>query len=270
MRGVYETRNKIVRHLSRELSSDYIIVGAPDHPLLLRATDVIVGGRASLTAVITPTAEELRRPRDFEARVLLNMMAMPPNTKFVFLGAEMPSILKYRRFSGEISIEDQGWRQDLLKIVNQLPTSQEVERAEKQQKRAESRFAETYRLARVLQRRAKHLELEEAGQRDRRPKRDRIYDGVEAAFFVGTPAIQAIARLTSEGAHRWYGEIEGEPGPISSPASALLADNYPQRIGDPNKILRAAAFAGWVISPSHSGRSVHELGELIERHTRLK
>ncbi len=198
------------------------------------------------------------------------MLALPPNTKFAFVGEKLPTLSRGRKFVAEISLEDRGWKRDILTVSEQLGTSRQVDKAEALQKRAESRFAETYRLVKVLQRRAKKFQFEETKSRDHRPKRDIISNDVNAAFFDGTPAIDAIAKLTFEGAGRWYDDIEGEPGPVPFPAAALFADSYPKRPGDPNKVLRAAAFAGWVISPLSVDRPIEEIGELILKYTRLE
>lgn len=137
--------------MERELGGDFIVVGAPDHPLLLRPADVIVGGRSSLTAVMTPTVHEARRPEIFEARLTLNMMALPPNTKFVFVGREHLKFSAGRVFAAELSIDDSNWTRELLSISQQQSTYRQVGRAQKLQRICEARFADTYRLARVLQ-----------------------------------------------------------------------------------------------------------------------
>jgi hypothetical protein len=267
--SVHNTRRQAVQYLGRELGGDFIVIGAPDHPLLLRPADVIVGGRANLTAIFTPTVQELRRPEYFQARVTLNMMALPPNTKFVFVGSEMPKSSSDQRFAAEISLEDRGWTLDLLKILSQPGTHRRLKEATFLQRRAESRFAETYRLARVLQRKGRKSLPKESSPRDNRPRYDRIHNNIDAAFFSGTVSSEAVAQISLKNAHRWYADFDGEPGPTQSPASAIFADSYPQRAGDPNKVLRAAAFAGWVISPTLI-LSLDEVGELVERYTSLK
>jgi selenocysteine lyase/cysteine desulfurase len=108
--------------------------------------------------------------------------------------------------------------------------------------------------------------LKENIPRDNRPRFDRIHKDINAAFFDGMASAEAVARVSLENVHRWYEDFDGEPGPSQSPASAMFADSYPQRNGDPNKILRAAAFAGWVITPT-STLSLDEIGDLIERYT---
>ena len=136
--------------------------------------------------------------------------------------------------------------------------------------RSEERFADTYRLARVLRRGFKADTRDRGEQPSRKPSRDRISEEVEAAFYQETPTLGAVSHLTVLEADRWYGLIDGEVEPRYSAANALFVPNYPEVRGDPDKALRAAAFAGWVMAPTHSKRSFDDVGELIERYTRLK
>jgi hypothetical protein len=48
-----------------------------------------------------------------------------------------------------------------------------------------------------------------------------------------------------------------------------IAD-YPRIPGDPDKVLRASAFAGWVFAPSDPTRSLARLSELVARYARLR
>ena len=83
------------------------------------------------------------------------------------------------------------------------------------------------------------------------------------------PCVPAIATLALEGAERWFALDDGEPLPVDRAAGAVFADSYPVSRGDPDKVLRAAAFAGWVLAPRHGKRSQSEVAELIARYARL-
>ncbi|WP_171726010.1 hypothetical protein [Ruegeria sp. HKCCD6604] len=268
-KSVYDVRRNVAKLLNGELSNEYVVVAAPDHPLLLRPADVVIGGQGGLTAIVTPTQNELRRPQEFSDRIVLNMMALPPNTNFVFLGSDMPKFSGKLKFAAEISPEERSWKRDLQLVSSQSQTTREVERAEKYQKLSAARFADAYRLARALQRGRKNFDQNSKSGTVRKVKRDLIANEIEGAFFDGIPALQSIAELTFEGARRWYQDLDGEPAPKSAPAGALFSDVVPARPGDPNKVLRAAAFAGWIIAPMASSRAMDEVGELIARHTRL-
>lgn len=262
-------RAEVARNLRNALGDDFVVIEAPDHPLVLRSVDVLAGGRAGLTAVIMANAEEVRRPKLLTSRVILNMVALPSNTNFVYLapsgGSKAPSL----SFAAELNEDDQRWKRELVRIVAEPQHLTRRRSAEKMQQRSESRFADTYRLARILHHRSKA----ETGQRpprsSRSPSRDMISGEVEAAFFYGTPSVPALAHLTWEGAERWFDTPDGEPTPTPAPAAAAFVDGYPRSPGDPDKVLRAAAFAGWVLAPARSPRSVEQIGDLVLRYTRL-
>ncbi|MEX6506459.1 hypothetical protein [Jiella sp. M17.18] len=254
------------------MTSDFVVVAAPDHPLVLRSVDLLVGGRSGLTAVMMSTAEERRRPALFTARLALNMMALPPHTTFVRVvhEADEPSGAD-NAFAAELELGARGTQPALLRIANVPSHSRQLDRAEKAQKRSEERFANTYRLARVLRRDFEAKEgPERGGLASRNPSRDRIGSQVDAAFFSATPTLAAMNSLAMSEAGRWYDIVDGEAEPRNATANALFVPDYPEVRGDPDKALRAAAFAGWVVAPLRSKRSLDDVGILIERYARLK
>ncbi len=264
-------RNDISRRLAQSLTNDFVVVAAPDHPLVFRSVDVLVGGRSALTAVMMSNAEERRRPELFSARLALNMMALPPHTTFVRLVADDDEPSKVdNAFAAELELGARGTQTALLRIANTPSQSRQRDRAEKAQRHSEERFASTYRLARVL-RRGFEAEAgqERGGPASRNPSRDRIGQ-VDAAFFSAMPTLAAMNSLTMAEVGRWYGIVDGEAEPRNTNANALFVPDYPEVRGDPDKALRAAAFAGWVVAPSRSKRSLDEVGVLIERYARLK
>lgn len=268
---VAKRRLDLARNLSRSLGGDFVVVAAPDHPLVMRSVDLLIGGRAGLTAIMMSTAEERRQPKLFDARLTLNMMALPPHTAFVRVVADdEPAIKGDSTFAAEFSLNDKRVHAELTKLAETPPQTRRVGEAEKAQRRAESRFAGTYRLARVLRWKAKNDRDNFSARVSRVPSRDRLGNDVEAAFFADRPTLGAVAHLTMSDADRWYDIVEGEVQPKFSTASALFVSVYPNVSGDPDKALRAAAFAGWVMSPMQSRMSPDEVGDLIERYTRLK
>ncbi|MEP9380416.1 hypothetical protein ABLE91_27215 [Aquabacter sp. CN5-332] len=270
--SVVERRNELARRLAQSLTNDFVVVAAPDHPLVLRSVDLLIGGRSGLTAVMMSTAEERRQPALFAARLALNMMALPPHTTFVRLVHEddEPSGAD-NAFAAELELGARGTQPALLSIANAPAHSRHRDRAEKAQKRSEERFANTYRLARVLRRGFEAKEGQErGGPASRNPLRDRIGNGVDAAFFLATPTLAAMNSLAMSEAGRWYDIVDGEAEPRNVTASAIFVPDYPEVRGDPDKALRAAAFAGWVLAPSRSMRSLDDVAVLIERYARLK
>jgi hypothetical protein len=246
-----------------------MVVAAPDHPFLMRSVDLLISGRTGLTAVMMSTVEERRQSKLFEARLTLNMMALPPHTTFVRVVVDdgEPTITA-DVFAGEFGERDA--HSALLRLANTRLPFRRVDRARKAQKLSEERFADTYRLARVLRRGFKAEDDHQKGYRSGKTLRDRISNEVEATFYYETPTLGAVSHLTALEAHRWYGIIDGEVEPRPSAANALFVPNYPEVSGDPDKALRAAAFAGWVMAPTHSRRTFDDVGKLIERYTRLK
>jgi hypothetical protein len=85
MASVYELRHRLERTLRRELPSSYLIVSGPDHPLLLRAPDLLVAGEGKLSAVFIPTAHERRNPEDLRARLILSRLALPRDTRPILI-----------------------------------------------------------------------------------------------------------------------------------------------------------------------------------------
>lgn len=267
--SVAARRIELARRLTRSLSGDFMVVAAPDHPLLMRSVDLLIGGRTGLTAVMMSTVEERRRTRLFEARLALNMMALPPHTTFVRLvvGDDEPT-KSADVFAAEF--DERNAQSALVKLANTPPQSRRLDQARKAQKRSEQRFADTYRLARVLRWGFRADADDRSGQPSRKPLRDRISNEVEATFYQETPTLGAVSNLTVLEADRWYSIINGEVEPRYSAANALFVPNYSEVTGDPDKALRAAAFAGWVMAPTQSRRTFYDVGELIERYTRLK
>lgn len=257
-------------HLRRALGEDFVVVDSPDHPLVMRSVDVLAGGRAGITAIMMETVEEAKKPKLFAARLTLNKVALPPNTNFIYISKNGSDQLKNSLFSTELTFDSRRWRDDLARIITNPQILDQPRTSERWQKRAESRFADTYRLARALQRRRKRDLDQYYPRSSRSPARDLISNNIEGAFFYGVPSLPALTHLTFEGAERWYNTPDGEPVPTTVPAGAAFADGYPRSPGDPDKVLRAAAFSGWVLAPTHSNKSMDQIGELVFRFTRLK
>jgi hypothetical protein len=85
MAGVYHRRFALAGLLRRELSSDFIVMRGPDHPLLLQDADVLTGGNGILTGLFTPSAAERQRPSLLRSRLILNRLALPLSTHCVLV-----------------------------------------------------------------------------------------------------------------------------------------------------------------------------------------
>ncbi|MBC2653609.1 hypothetical protein [Novosphingobium aerophilum] len=217
------------------------------------------------------TVEERRRPDLFEGRLKLNAMALPSHTTFVrMVEGDETSWSEKDAFEAEIDFADRAALLDLVNLAARTPGLRRKDIGARYQVEAESRFAETYRLARVLRRGARKFSFENEEIRVRaRVKRDVVND-IDSAFFAATPNSTALSRLMLEGGSRWYTMQDGVTVPSNGPAGAAFLNKYPTSSGDPDKVMRAAAFAGWVLAPIHSGKSLEEIADLVQRYTRLK
>lgn len=274
MRGtIYERRRTIGDQLRRALDGEFIVVAAPDHPLVMRPVDVLVGGRSGLTAIVMPTVEEVRRPKLLQTRVTLNKLALPPEANFVYVSEPPEKIVSAgHEFAAVLSLSDPD-------VINELKSIAAAPRRSLRQadiitfrQLAEGRFADTYRVARIAQRwfhRPREAPSLAQG-RSRRASRDRLGSGLEGAFFASLPTSGAIVDLSIEGVERWFQLAGGQPVPTNEPAGIAFAPDYPRIPGDPDKVLRASAFAGWVFAPSDPTRSLARLSELVARYARLR
>jgi hypothetical protein len=82
---VYSKRRVLAAELVRTLRHNFVVVANPDHPFLLRAADVVVGGDALLLIIFVPSAAETKKPDGLRARLILSRLAMPARTKTVLL-----------------------------------------------------------------------------------------------------------------------------------------------------------------------------------------
>jgi hypothetical protein len=55
-------RRMVARELGDEIPSSYLIVTAPDHPLLVEGPDLLIGGEGNLVAVFMPNASDRKMP----------------------------------------------------------------------------------------------------------------------------------------------------------------------------------------------------------------
>jgi hypothetical protein len=84
MANVYKRRNSLAEFL-KDLPTGFIVAVGPDHPLLLRASDLLIGGRGLMTALFLPTAAERRNPSLLKTRFVLNRLALPPHTRHILV-----------------------------------------------------------------------------------------------------------------------------------------------------------------------------------------
>lgn len=269
--SVVRRRNVLAKRVRSILPEDFVVVGSPDHPLVLRSVDILVGGRAGLTAVMMMTAAERKNVKAFVARWTLNRMALPPSTRFILVRSDDdPDGLVSHLFSAELRGSAKRGDAALAELISSPQRLRELPRSELAEDAVKHRFGSTYRLARALQRGS--TPNRHRGQRDRvvRPTRDVLPGGIDALFFESSPGGNVLSKITFEAVENWFRIDASVPLPASAPALAAFAEMFPQAIGDPDKYVRAAAFAGLVLAPIIPGRSHADIGDLINRYTRLK
>ncbi len=268
---IHIRRREIADHLRHASNGNSVVVVAPDHPLVMKSVDVLVGGPSGVTAIVMSTAEEVRRPNLLQSRLTLNKVALPPETRFVYVAGRDETHLKLgEAFSAVVNLSDRGAKEELSSISTNPRRLSRRPDVEKLQRLAEGRFADTYRLSRILQRHRMREGARPKRSRSHSASRDRFSNGVEAAFFSSEPTPRALSQLTPIGTERWYRSIEGEPEPTGEPAGIVFALDYPRTVGDPDKVLRAGAFAGWVFAPSNAARTPEQVAELVARFAVLK
>jgi len=268
MMNVRDRQAKLATQLRRELGSDFVVVPVPDHPLVMRSVDVLVGGRSGLTAFMMPSAEERRRPMMLEARLTLNQVALPPETQFVYvadLDESSPTV--EGRFAEQIRLGDRSFGRNAAAIAENAFREKHASDSDDARQRSQSRFAVTYRVARLIN--VKRPE----GNNQHVP----VFGGANLAFdtIKSVPSAFASRKISTRtliglsvrGAERWYEPSKRQPLPIATPAGLVFSPGFP-RPRNPDKALRAAAFAGWILAPTFSLRSPEELAELALRFTK--
>lgn len=259
------------RRLRQELGSDFVVVPAPDHPFVMRSVDVLVGGRSGLTAFVMASAEEHRRPELLASRVTLNKVALPPETDFVFVedaGDLDPTI--GARFAETLSSKERSFLRDAVTIVEQSTRSPRKHGSEKVRQISQARFASTYRVARLVNARRSGHDAERALPLWGANLSFDTVRSVPSAFASRPISTRSLIGLTVRGTDRWYDKTADQPVPTDATAGLVLAPGYPRPRNDPDKALRAAAFAGWIIAPDLSVRSTEELADLALRFTRAR
>src|SRR5713101_8321070 len=106
---VFEQRKHLGAFIQRSFRN-YRVVSSPDHPLLLRPADLLVGGDGWITAVFLPHARERRDPRRLADRLLLNRLALPARTRCLLIvdpsNDDIVGELPERDFAATVKLDD--------------------------------------------------------------------------------------------------------------------------------------------------------------------
>ncbi|MHA0328835.1 hypothetical protein [Sphingomonas melonis] len=261
---VREQRKAIARRMKRELGSDYVVVSSPDHPLLLRSPDVLIGGKGRLLAVMCGTAREIRQPRLARARLTLARAAMPSDTAFAFVVVRSSEHLA-QELSADIDAVVSMRKLDELPRVDRSAASIRLSpEREKARAVAMKRFGHSYRIAQLIN---PKIEESRPRQKDKRGiHRSRVYNdyeaGVAKAELLYNPTPSDLADLALTGADRAFSLDTGVSYPVGHSGMAYVED-VPASRGDPNRFIRASAFAGWILAASSLEQQHPRLAEMI-------
>ena len=286
-------RSTVARELGNEIPRPYLIVTAPDHPLLVEGPDLLIGGEGSLVAVCTPKASERTMPSSLAVRFILSRLALPPRTAYVLLWPDHQddATNKYnpRNFGAVLP-----WhrRRELAKIVKDknfaasrraLPV--EIIDFVRQ------RFSDVYEVTYALKRRTlRHRTLEDYEITSRREPTVRremervvflpptpwsigvlyefpeVVPGVKSAQFYDQPVTSAdIQDLVRHSTLSAFSVDDGVPYPKEDACGLAVVQQLPEYRSDPNKFVRAAAFAGWAfVEQSYEGQ-LEKIARLLSR-----
>lgn len=278
--SVREQRQEVARLLIRELSSGDVVVSAPDHPLLIEGPDVVVGGEGGLLAIYIPKAKERRRPSHLKVRFILSRLALPPDSRHVLILRSPTEDSIGSQFAGDFAtILQWNRRRDLADLArDRVFTGAQRELPAEVSSFARQRFADVFQMTRVFQDLRRRTEgtptqdrLPEGQGRRRRASTgpvDRIApDILFARFGRGAPATPSLYNLAQQTTSSAFALDSSVPYPTGRDDYGLaLIDELPEYRGDPEKLMRAAAFAGWALVPEEQRQSLDAIvGRLARR-----
>lgn len=276
-------RREEIRLILKNKLPEFVIATGPDHPLLMRGADFFIGGRGLLTAVFSPSAEEVRRPQLLGNRLILSRLAMPPHTRNVLLLSDELTGKMGHAYANDFAVvldwkERNGVAQiarDRDFIGSQRDIPEEITSGAKKQ------FSDIIQVTRLMDRLDHRRSLGKV-----RPDRDEkatttakfsIKHEVQATalaeFSVGGINSSAVNRLINAQTHSSYVLDSSIPYPRPELYYGLaVVDELPKYRNDPEKLIRAAAFGGWAIISRRQEAAVPNLINQLSnrRETRLR
>lgn len=282
--NIYEQRKDIARLLQKELESSYVVVSGPDHPLLIEGPDALIGGAGGMLAIFMPKAKERARPDRLEVRFILSRLALPPDTRHVLVLQER----KHDRTVEELgrnfaTVLDWTRRRDLAKIARDKEYVGE-QRVLPREVAAfvQHRYADALQATRVLQWMNRSYDREKLDEQHRKPFRhrrkpeqtqfERVAPGVLfTSFGRGAPDSAAVRSLADQTTLAGFSLDNGVPYPTREDDYGLaLVDRLPEYRGDPDKLIRAAAFAGWGFIPEEQQHRVQAIANRLQERRKSR
>lgn len=257
---LYARRKLVEQRLRRDLSSSFEIINAPDHPLLIRGPDLLVGADGVLIALISPTESERLRPERLYRRTLIIKAAFPPELQIVLLDEGQ---LDSELFDAVTPVSELRLLAPLIKKLG----GRREKRDHAGRASIERRFGATYLLSRMLFRRETPPMARRVSRSARRDLVDQV-GSVEFSSFNTDPSPSDVSRLILDRPEKFFQPDNGAIYPTGMAPDAVFVDGFPRALGDPEKYLRAAAFAGWLVAPAKSQTEIKRIAFLLNKHAR--
>jgi hypothetical protein len=260
-------RRELNRLLRNELS-EFVVATVPDHPLLMRGPDFLIGGDSTLTAVFSPSKAEQRDNRLLANRLTLSRLAMPPHSRNILLLPEEPQGLDGGKFSDDFAAVIE-WRD--RSEISKIARDSEFEGSQREipkeiQRAAMRQFSDVMQITsvmRYLDERRKHDFIE--SENDNLSKNIYLNEDNIAIVNIkkGNINSKKIQSLINKQVSASYSLDNSVPYPSDGMYYGLaMVEDLPEFRSDPDKLLRAAAFGGWAIV---SDRQRNAAPELLKR-----
>lgn len=267
MANVYHRRAVLSRLLKSELPNDFIILPNPDHPLLIRAPDLLVSKKGMITAIFLPSAAERRSHNILTSRLTLSRLALPPHTRCIL-------IVEARDYSlGEIFSNDfaeifawtaRSKASEFVGNVNSLGRHRDLPPDVAGD--AQTTFSNAMGVMRLAARLADQPftsafgetvtdeALDHLDQRKIRSSLSRPTIKRNAHQLGGVPVTEladaeisslAVQYLINNQTEHLYRLDNGIPYATKEPPGIAVVSQWPLGGRDPEKLIHAAAFGGW-------------------------
>jgi len=277
----------LAANLAKSLPNGYLLAPRPDHPYLLQAPSLLIGGEGKITAIfiLGKTASEAT----LSARLTASRLALPPTARVVALltaNTPEPKLQVQRNFDEIFRLRNGS--QSLAHFVQ----SNAEPRAKLKDLLAAKRLHSVRWSAatQVTTLRRKHQNpsvsahglVEELGlqQNEASPQSATTRRRASAVFLHGSQVralpsgralIPSLRDAWERGLRSTYTLDDGVPySDEHTPPSLLLVDSWPDVPSDPEKPFRVAAFSGWVMASPESLQDIHQLVERTQDFLRRK
>lgn len=281
------------------LGHDYKVALRPDHPFLAIGPDIIVGGQGALVAILIPKVSEIRMPHELLVRLAFGRLALPAHTRFVLVLEHRSIQLGNPKTSIPISFDavfTEKKMQGLVKFISSQDSAvthfgeKILEVQHRQYSRATTFFVES-RHALSAERKTSNTRAvlsdirgsleytpptwavratgpsvtRKPRSRQRQPPLIRSGDVVLGAvnFARNGSPMQTLRKFCSIGIQTDYMIDNGIPYLRDANLKFLITNTPPTGRLDPSKPLRAAAFAGWIVTQADSARELEDFTDSI-------